>query len=173
MSWKNSGKFRARTYGTKEKKLVPLVRARTFPGFFFSRHLASRPLNLSRYSSHEDYGNLYSWWCCSLVQTTLQDKGVLIANRHGSTLIPWRHYRLTHMDGYMTTLVAGYEYNFTWQLPANVAVDVTAFSAGIYNMRVNDTVLLKMNFRTAPDHFRIGSVEIDLGRPPVPTDFHR
>ena len=73
---KNPGKVRARTYGTKSPGWSEALRfidsAKSLPGFFFqgfSRHLASRHLNLSRYSSQKLKklertlcGVLYSTW---------------------------------------------------------------------------------------------------------------
>lgn len=50
------------------------------------------------------------------MQVTLLDVGVNVSNEFGSTVVPWRHYRLTHRDGYMLTMPQGYAYTLTWLL---------------------------------------------------------
>ena len=50
-------------------------------------------------------------------QATLRDQSVNVTNEFGSSLVPWRHYRLTHLDGYMCTMPSGYEHSLVWTLP--------------------------------------------------------
>ena len=40
-----------------------------------------------------------------------------VVNEFGSTLVPWQHYRLTHVDGYMFTMPDNQIFNITWLLP--------------------------------------------------------
>lgn len=42
---------------------------------------------------------------------------VIVDNEYGRALVPWRHYRLTHMDGYMFTMPDSQTYNITWLNP--------------------------------------------------------
>ncbi len=45
--------------------------------------------------------------------------GVNVSNEFGRTVVPWRHYRLTHMDGYMFTMPEGHLHAITWLLPTD------------------------------------------------------
>lgn len=91
-----------------------------------------------------------------LDQNTLKDVPVIISNEFGNSVIAWRHYRLTHMDGYMATLPAGYEYHLVWDLPIKDEVDVTFYSAGVYNVRMQDYALITHEFVMLPDHVALG-----------------
>ena len=51
------------------------------------------------------------------IQATLNGVDVIVVNEFGSALVPWRHYRLTHLDGYMFTMPDNQLYNITWLLP--------------------------------------------------------
>ena len=95
-----------------------------------------------------------------------------MSNEHGSTLIPWRHYRLTHMDGYMLTLPSHRVHNLTYILPPSLDVDNTQFSAGLYNVPRNESVIIATFYDTAPNHFRVGSNRQDIGRPLTFSDPH-
>jgi plastocyanin len=103
---------------------------------------------------------------------TFKGRDVIVANEHGSTLIPWRHYRLTHMDGYMLTLPSHRIHNLTYILPPSLDVDNTQFSAGLYNVPKNESVIIQTFYDTAPDHFRVGSNRKDIGRPLTFSDPH-
>ena len=50
-------------------------------------------------------------------QETLEGVDVNVTNRYGSSLVPWRHYRLTHLDGYMLTMPDREEHTVDWLLP--------------------------------------------------------
>lgn len=97
---------------------------------------------------------------------------MFVSNKHGSTLIPWRHYRLTHMDGYMLTLPSRLVHNLTYNLPLSQDVDNTAFSAGLYNVPSNESVIIATFYDTAPDHFLVGSNRQDIGRKLTFSDPH-
>ena len=53
-----------------------------------------------------------------VVQVTLLGVAVNVSNEFGMTTVPWQHYRLTHLDGYMMTVPQGYRHNVVWDLPA-------------------------------------------------------
>lgn len=91
-----------------------------------------------------------------LYQVTLQDIAVNVSNEFGSSIVPWRHYRLTHMDGYMFTMPSQYTYLITWQLPNNHLIDVMSYSAGLYSLRPSDYVVVGHDFVQSPDHVNIG-----------------
>ena len=56
---------------------------------------------------------------------------VNVTNEFGLSVVPWRHYRRTHMDGYMCTLPATYPHTIDWDLPIEHEVDTTFYSAGM------------------------------------------
>lgn len=51
------------------------------------------------------------------MQATLEGVAVNVSNEYGASVIPWRHYRLTHLDGYMFTMPDGYDHRLVWDLP--------------------------------------------------------
>lgn len=51
------------------------------------------------------------------MQATLRGVNVNVTNEFGRSEVPWRHYRLTHLDGYMFTMPDNHNYNITWLLP--------------------------------------------------------
>ena len=89
---------------------------------------------------------------------------MLFQNEHGSSLIPWQHYRLTHMDGYMVTLPSQNRHNLTYDLPSHLDTDATSFNAGMYNVQPRDAVILEAVYDTEPDHFKVGKNSKDIGR---------
>ena len=98
------------------------------------------------------------------------DVGVNVTNEFGLSVVPWRHYRLTHIDGYMVTMPSGYPHRLVWNVDHEHRVDVTSYSAGVYAMRQQDHVMLTHEFVKAPDHVEIGGVYNTTGRPLLPTD---
>lgn len=52
-----------------------------------------------------------------IVQSTLKEVNVNVSNEFGLTVVPWRHYRLTHLDGYMFTMPQDHIHTITWLLP--------------------------------------------------------
>lgn len=102
-------------------------------------------------------------------QDTLEDVGVLVSNVYGSSMVPWRHYRLTHMDGYMCTLPSTYHHNLTWLLPAAHSVDVTSYSTGMYAIRPEDYVTLSHDFVMLPDHVSVGGDHEPIDTNDIPT----
>ena len=93
-----------------------------------------------------------------------------MTNEFGLSVVPWRHYRLTHVDGYMVTMPSGYPHKLVWDVDHEHRVDVTSYSAGVYAMRERDHVMLTHEFVKTPDHVEIGRVYNTTGRPLVPTD---
>ena len=51
------------------------------------------------------------------MQATLRYVDVVVVNEFGRALVPWRHYHLTHFNGYMFTIPDNQVYNITWLLP--------------------------------------------------------
>ena len=88
----------------------------------------------------------------------------------GMSVLPWQHYRLTCMEGYMVTVPSGYSHKLVWDVDHEHKVDVTSYSAGVYAMRQQDHVMLTHEFVKAPDHVEIGGVYNTTGRPLLPTD---
>ena len=65
-----------------------------------------------------------------LMQTTLQGVDVNVTNEFGLSVVPWRHYRLTHLDGYMFVFPSGHQLSIVWRLPVQQEVDTFSYSAG-------------------------------------------
>lgn len=84
------------------------------------------------------------------------DVGVNVTNQFGSSVVPWRHYRLTHLDGYMFTLPSSYEHTLTWLLSSEHEVDISSYSAGLYGLRPVDYTAVTHNFVMLPDHVNVG-----------------
>ena len=61
-----------------------------------------------------------------------------VTNEFGSSVVPWRHYRLTHLDGYMFVYPMGYDHSIVWLLSIEHSVDTTSYNAGIYGLRATD-----------------------------------
>ena len=91
-----------------------------------------------------------------LLQSTLKWVDVNVTNVFGGSVVPWRHYRLTHLDGYMFTMPSGHEHRIVWLLPDEHRVDTTSYSAGFYGMRESDYVWITHEFVMLPDHLDIG-----------------
>ncbi len=89
------------------------------------------------------------------IQVTLQGISVNVSNEFGSSIVPWRHYRLTHMDGYMLTMPSKYTYSLEWLLPSEHLVDVTSYSAGMYSMIPDEYAIVGHDFVQVPDHVNI------------------
>lgn len=111
------------------------------------------------------------------LQATLTGVDVNVTNQFGLSVVPWRHYRLTHMDGYMTTLPSGYNHTIVWRLPAQQRVDTTFYNTGIYGLVPSDRVWIGHQFVMLPDHVEVGTVGdsrsvmyADAGRYPQPQD---
>ena len=39
-----------------------------------------------------------------------------MTNEFGLSVVPWQHYQLTHVDGYMVTMPSHYPYKFLWDV---------------------------------------------------------
>ena len=70
-------------------------------------------------------------------QVTLTGVSVNVTNEFGLSVVPWRHYRRTHRNGYMCTLPATYPHTIVWDLPIEHEVDTTFYSAGMFRWRRN------------------------------------
>lgn len=105
-------------------------------------------------------------WNKAEPSATLTGRDVLISigNLNASTLVPWRKKRLTHSSGYMVTLPSHRVLNLSYVLPPNLDVDNTAFSAELFDVPINESVIIQSYYHTAPDHFRVGSNREDIGR---------
>jgi len=100
--------------------------------------------------------NYFCYLHYALIQVTLEDVAVNVTNEFGSSIVPWRHYRLTHVDGYMFTLPSTYDHTLVWMLPIEHNVDTMSYSAGMYSMRPEDYVILSHEFVQYPDHVSVG-----------------
>ena len=100
--------------------------------------------------------NIHNQIYIALIQVTLKDVAVNVTNEFGTSIIPWRHYRLTHTDGYMFTLPSTYDHSLIWMLPIEHNVDTMSYSAGMYSMRPEDYVILSHEFVQYPDHVSVG-----------------
>ena len=65
-------------------------------------------------------------------QGPLTGVSVNVTNEFGLSVVPWRHYRRTHRNGYMCTLPATYPHTIVWDLPIEHEVDTTYYSAGMF-----------------------------------------
>ena len=79
-----------------------------------------------------------------------------VTNKFGSSQVPWRHYRLTHIDGYMFVFPSGYNHSIEWLLPVEHEVDTTHYSAGVYEVRPRDRAWITHSFVNTPDHVEVG-----------------
>lgn len=104
------------------------------------------------------------------MQVTLQDVAVNVTNTFGTSIIPWRHYRLTHMDGYMCTLPSTYQHKLTWLLSSSNVVDTTSYFAGLYSIRPEDFVILSHEFVQPPDHVSIAGNHYPIQDTPTSLD---
>ena len=96
----------------------------------------------------------------------------MVSTENGSSVIPWRHKRLTHGDGYMLTLSSQQVYNVTYDVPPSISVDNTAYEAGLYDVPIGESIIIKTSFDTAPNHFKIGLNRQDIGREVEFSDNH-
>ena len=69
------------------------------------------------------------------IKETLTGLPVNVTNEFGHSVVPWRHYRRTHGDGYMCTIPASYPHTMEWNLPIEHEVDITSYSAGKKNQK--------------------------------------
>ena len=88
----------------------------------------------------------------SVSQATLWAIDVNVTNKFGNSIVPWRHYRLTHTDGYMFIFPSTYPLLIEWQLPDKYETDVTYYDAGMYGLRPQDYATISHKFVMLPDH---------------------
>eukprot|EP00735_Rhodelphis_limneticus_P009645 TRINITY_DN2840_c1_g2::TRINITY_DN2840_c1_g2_i1::g.6132::m.6132 TRINITY_DN2840_c1_g2::TRINITY_DN2840_c1_g2_i1::g.6132 ORF type:complete len:2077 (-),score=567.85,sp/Q86WI1/PKHL1_HUMAN/31.35/0.0,sp/Q86WI1/PKHL1_HUMAN/29.80/3e-30,G8/PF10162.4/8.7e-26,Beta_helix/PF13229.1/3.9,Beta_helix/PF13229.1/2.6,Beta_helix/PF13229.1/0.35,DUF1049/PF06305.6/0.19 TRINITY_DN2840_c1_g2_i1:1087-7215(-) len=98
----------------------------------------------------------YSW--NAVAPDFFTGRGFAISNVHGTTLIPWRHYRLTHMDGYMTTLPTLHEYEWHFVTEDYNRLDPISWSGVLYQMLPDDWLVTHMEFLQRADHFHIKNI---------------
>ncbi len=92
--------------------------------------------------------------------SSLKGKDFLFTNTHGTSRVPWREKRLTHPEGYMAVLPM----NITTQWMGDVGtalLDTTYFTATLFDMAPQDSVLFHMDMFDEADHFDIGSTFVD------------
>ena len=89
-------------------------------------------------------------------QATLAGVDVNVTNEFGSSRVPWRHYRLTHLDGYMFVFPSGYDHSVVWLLPTEHEVDTTSYSAGVYGVRPDSRGWITHTFVITPNHIEVG-----------------
>ena len=94
----------------------------------------------------------------------MSGRDVLVSNGNASTLVPWRKKRLTHPNGYMVTLPSQRVHNLSYVLPPNLDIDNTAYSAELFDVPVDESVIIQSYYHTVPNHFRVGSNRKDIGR---------
>lgn len=93
-----------------------------------------------------------------------------ITNEFGFSIVPWRHYRLTHVDGYMFVFPAGYQNSIVWRLPPDDMVDTTSYNAGVYGVRPQDWALITHEFVKRPNHVEVGGTYEGLDDIPTAED---
>ena len=92
-----------------------------------------------------------------------------VTNEFGNSIVPWRHYRLTHTDGYMFIFPSTYWLLIEWQLPDKSEVDVTSYNAGMYGLRPQDYVTISHKFVMLPDHVSLSGNHESTKHGEIPT----
>ena len=97
-----------------------------------------------------------------------------VTNEFGGSIVPWRHYRLTHLDGYMFVMPSGYNHTLSWLLPEEHLVDTTFYVAGMYGLGQDDFVRITHEFVMLPDHMNVGGnyEPTEHGDVPLDDDAH-
>ncbi|XP_071944841.1 fibrocystin-L-like [Antedon mediterranea] len=83
--------------------------------------------------------------------SSLRYKNALFTNQHGTSSILYRAKRLTHLKGWMITLIEGDTYNFIFEDVDHVT-NIT-YKADFYNFNDGDYVIINHNFTQSPDVF--------------------
>ncbi|XP_077870118.1 fibrocystin-L-like [Saccoglossus kowalevskii] len=85
--------------------------------------------------------------------SSLLYKGVNFINDYGSSIVPYEKVRLTHLNGWMITLVDGKNYNMVWE-DAEQLTNIS-YVGTLYNMEPTDYVTISHSVAQTPDRFSI------------------
>ncbi|CAH1775752.1 unnamed protein product [Owenia fusiformis] len=78
-------------------------------------------------------------------------KDVIFTNKYGSSVVPYRKKRLTHMEGWMVTVMDSDRYLMTYRDRPQLT-NIT-YSATYYDFAPNEYVIISHNFTQRPDVF--------------------
>uniref|UniRef100_A0ABM0MU86 Fibrocystin-L-like n=1 Tax=Saccoglossus kowalevskii TaxID=10224 RepID=A0ABM0MU86_SACKO len=89
----------------------------------------------------------------SVSPSSLRYKNINFINDYGSSIVPYKKARLTHLNGWMITLVDGENYNMVWEDVEHITN--ISYVGTLYNMEPTDYVTISHSVAQTPDRFSI------------------